>query len=141
MHLLCIFEFYKINKVGGINSPYINMEWPWGIHIPQAILNLLDLEEQPFDFTNDVGEREEHMLLLYERNSARRDLKLNDSPEDKSDFVKYVVEFRCLNLIADTKKHPLPPLEELAKGANMLMAAGLQPYKAHRKVLKKKERI
>jgi hypothetical protein len=34
--LLCMFEFYKINKIGGTASPYVSIEWP-GNQIPMGI--------------------------------------------------------------------------------------------------------
>ncbi len=45
----------------------------------------------------------------------------------------YAAELRCLNPVADTKKSPLPILEDLAEAATALIAAGLQPDKEPRK--------
>ena len=39
--LLYLFEYYKITKIGGANSPYACVEWP-GIQIPLAIMSLLN---------------------------------------------------------------------------------------------------
>ena len=64
-------------------------------------------------------------------------MDFNDAPEDKPYFVRYAVEFRCLNPLMDTKKSPLPPLEELAEAVTLLMAIGLQPHKEQRKELEK----
>ena len=63
--------------------------------------------------------------MLFERNPAGRGLDFDDTPEDKPDFVRYEVEFRCLNPLKDTKKSPLPPLEELAEAVTTITAVGL----------------
>ncbi len=47
------------------------------------------------------------------------------------------MELRCLNPIMDTKKSPLPPLEDLAEAVDALMVAGLKPDKEPRKELEK----
>jgi len=39
----------------------------------------------------------------------------------------YLVELRCMNPVVDTKKSPLPPLEDLAEVVGVLMAARLKP--------------
>jgi len=74
-------------------------------------------------------------LQFYERNPARRGLDFDDRPEDKTDFVRYAAELRCLNPITDTKKSPLPPLEDLVEAVEALMAAGLKSEKEPRKDL------
>ena len=79
----------------------------------------------------------DHALLLYEHNPAGRNLNFDDLPEDKPDFIKYAVELRCLNPVVDTKKTPLPPLEDLAEGVTILLKAGLQHNKEPRKELEK----
>ena len=43
-----------------------------------------------------------------------------------------------MNPIMDTKKSPLPPLEDLAEAVDALMAAGLKPDKEPRKELEKR---
>ena len=134
LHTLYLFEFYKIVKIGGINSPYASIEWP-GIQIPQAILSLLDEKGLLITLYNDKREAEEHTLYLYERNLARGGLDFDDHPDDKTCFVRYAVELRCLNPIMDTKKSPLPPLEDLAEAVEALMAAELKPDKEPRKEL------
>jgi hypothetical protein len=121
-------EFYKIVKIGGINNPFASMEWP-GIQIPEAILSLLDTKGITYHFLDDKGAWEESALWFYERNPARRGLDFDDIPEDKPDFVRYAVEFRCLNPLMDIKQSPLPPLEELAEAVTTLTAVGLQPHK------------
>jgi len=133
-HKLYLFEFYKIVNIGGINSPYACIEWP-GIQIPQAILSLLDEKGLRFTFYNNMRVAEEHTLHFYERNPTRCGLDFNDHPDDKTYFVRYAVELRCLNLIMDTKKSPLPPLGDLAKAVEALMAAGPKPDKEPRKEL------
>ena len=102
-HMLYLFEFYKIVKIGGINSPYECIEW-LGIQIPQAILSMLDEKGLRFTFYNNKRVSEEHTLHFYERNPARRGLDFNDYPDDKTDFVRYAVELRCLNPVVDTKR-------------------------------------
>ncbi len=60
-HLLYLFEYYKISKVGGANKPYACMQWP-GIQIPQAIINLLDTKDLLVNFIEDNGGAEPHLL-------------------------------------------------------------------------------
>ena len=88
-------------------------------------------------FYNDKREVEEHTLHFYERNLARRGLYFDDQPEDKTDFVRYTVELRCLNPIMDTKKSPLPPLEDISEVVEALIAVGFKPDKEPRKELEK----
>jgi hypothetical protein len=135
--LLYLMEFYKIVKIGGINSPFACMEWP-GIKIPQTILSLMDSKGIVYHFIDDKGAWEESTLLFSERNLEGRGLDFDDTPEDKPNFVRYALEFRCLNPLNDTKKSPLPPLEELADEAvTTITAVGLQPNKEHKKELEK----
>jgi len=75
---------------------------------------LLDIKGLQFIFFNDKRESENHILYFYERNPVGRGLDFDDYPENKSDFVRYALELRCLNPAVDTKKTPLPPLEDLA---------------------------
>jgi len=136
MHFLYQFEFYKIVKIGGTHNPYACIEW-LGIQITQAILSLL--KEKSFKFTlyNDKREAEEHTLHFYERNPSSRGLEFDNHPDDKTCFVRYAVELRCLNPIVDTKRRPLPPLEDLAEAIYSLLAVGLQPNKEPRQELEK----
>ena len=67
LHTLYLFEFYKIVKIGDINSPYACIEWP-GIQIPQTILSVLEEKGLRLTFYNDKRETEEHTLNFYERN-------------------------------------------------------------------------
>ena len=53
---LYLFEFCKIVKIIGNNNPYACIEWP-GIHIPQAILSLLEEKGLLITFYNDKGRR------------------------------------------------------------------------------------
>jgi hypothetical protein len=119
-----LLDYYKINMIGGANSPYACAEWP-GIQIPHAILSLLDRKGLQFTFFNDKRVGENHTLLFYERNLAGRGLDFDDFPEDKPDFVMHAVELRCLNPVADPKKTPLPPLQDLAEAGTFLLQAGL----------------
>ena len=134
--LLYLFEYYKIAKIGGANSPYACAEWP-GIQIPQTILSLLNNKGLQFTFYNDKREASVHALLLYERNTTGRGLDFDDFPEDKPEFIRYASEFRCLNPVVDTKKTPVPPLEDLAEAVTILPKAGHQHNKDPRKELEK----
>jgi hypothetical protein len=69
--MLYLFEFYKIVKIGGTNSPYACIEWP-RIQIPQAILSLLDEKGLRFIFYNNRRSAEERTLHFLERNLAGR---------------------------------------------------------------------
>jgi hypothetical protein len=88
-------------------------------------------------FYNDKREAKEHTLHFYERNPSGRGLDFDDHPDDKTDFVRYAVELRCLNPIMDTKKSPLPPLEDIAEAMKALIAVCLKPDKEPRKDLEK----
>jgi hypothetical protein len=77
------------------------MECP-GIQIPQAILSLFGTKGITYHFLDDKGAWKESTLQFYERNPAGRGLDFDVTPEDKPDFVKYAVEFRCLNPLTDT---------------------------------------
>ena len=134
--LLYLMELYKIVKIGGINSPFARMEW-LGVHIPQAILSLLHTKDILYHFLDDKGAWEESILHFYERNPAVRGLDFGDAHEDKPNFTKYAVKFRCLTPLKATKKSPLSPQEELAEAFTTLTAVGLQPQKEVRKELEK----
>ena len=79
----------------------------------------------PLPLPRRQGAWEESPILLYERNPAGRGLDFDDNPEDKSDFTRYAIEFRCLNPLTNTKKSPLPPLEELAEAVSTLTAVAI----------------
>ena len=98
---------------------------------------MLDRKGLQFTFLNDKREETDHTLLFYERNPAGRGIDFDDFPKDKPDFIKYAVELRCLNPVVDTKKSPLPPLEDLGEGVTVLLKAGLHHNKDPRKELKK----
>ena len=101
------------------------MEW-LGIQIPQAIAtNLLD-KLLKFTFTPVKGDNVKHLLTFYERNLARRGLDFTNNPDSKEDFLRYAVELQCLNPVVDTRKTPLPPLEDLEEGATVLIEAKLR---------------
>ena len=134
--LLNLFEYYKINKIGGANNPHVCAEWP-GIQIPHAILSMLDCKGLHLTFINDKRVGEDHTLPFYERNPAGRGLDFDDFPEDKPDFVRYAMEFRYLNPVIDTKNTPLPPLEYLAEAVTVLLQVGLQHNKEPRKEVEK----
>jgi hypothetical protein len=67
--MLHLHEFYKIVKIGGTNSRYACIEWPW-IQIPQAILSLLAEKGLRFTFYNNRRTPEDHTLHFYEGNRA-----------------------------------------------------------------------
>jgi hypothetical protein len=79
------------------------MPWP-GIHIPHAIINLLDTKDLLVNFIDDNGGNEQHLLQFHERNPTGRGLlDFDDAPDDKPDFLRYAVELRCHNPITDTR--------------------------------------
>ena len=49
-------------------------------------------------------------------------MDFNVYPDDKPDFVMYAVELRCMSHIVDTKKSPLPPLEDLSEAVEALIS-------------------
>ena len=67
--MLYLFEFYKIVKIRGTNSPYACIEW-LGVQILEAIISLLDENGLMFAFYNNTRVVEEHTLHFYERNPA-----------------------------------------------------------------------
>ena len=112
---LYLFEFSKITKTGGINNPFVNIEWP-GIQIPHAIASNLIDNLLKIKLITAKEYIEEHFITFYERNPAGRGLDFTNNPYSKEDFLRYAVELQCLNPVADTRNPPLPPLEELAEG-------------------------
>ena len=100
-------------------------------------MSLLDRKGLQLSFFNDKRIGEDYTLLFYERNPAGRGLDFDDFPEEKPDFVKYAMELRCLNQVLDTKRTPLPPLEDLAEAVIVLLLTGLQHSKEPRKELEK----
>lgn len=124
--MLYLFEFNKISKTGGINNPYATIEWP-GIQIPHAIITNLEGEPLKRSFISEEGTWDEHFITFYERNPAGRGLDFTENPDSKKDFLRYAVEFHCLNRVADTRKSPLPPLEDLAEGVMVQLTTGMKP--------------
>jgi len=100
-------------------------------------MSLLDRKGLQFTFLNDKRVGEEYTLLFHERNPAGRGLDFDDFPETKHNFVRYALELRSLNPVRDTKKTPLPPLEDLAEAVTVLLHQGLQHNKEPRKELEK----
>ncbi len=107
------------------------------IHTDTASRHKLEEKGLRFTFSNDKRVDEEHTIHFYERNSMGRGLEFDDHPEAKSYFVRFAVKLRCLNPIVDTKKNPLPPLEELAEAVYTLLTIGLKPNKEPRRELGK----
>jgi hypothetical protein len=96
-------------------------------------MNLLNTKDLLVNFIDDNGGTEQHLIRFHERNPSGRGLDFDDAPDDKPDFVRYAVELICQNPNTDTRKTPLPPLEELAAATETLLEAGIQPEKAPRK--------
>ncbi len=112
---LYLFEFSKSHKVGEIASPHALIEWPW-VQIPQAINAILQHIEIRIALINNDGYFQETNIYFYDKNPARRGLDFDEFPSQKSDFLRYAVQFNCINPIRDVTKCPLPPLEEIAHG-------------------------
>jgi len=74
----------------------------------------------------NAGNWEEHYLTFYERNPAGRGLDFTENPYHKEDFLRYAVELHCLNPLADIRKSPLPPLDNLAEGVTVQLATRLK---------------
>jgi hypothetical protein len=91
-----------------------------------AITSLLHDKSINFPFINNKNEWEQHSVYFYERSPAGRGLDFTDTEDIKTDFLRYVVDYHFQNPIADIRKHPLPPLEELVEGATLQLAAGLK---------------
>ena len=96
---------------------------------------MLDNKGLQFTFFKDKRKSEDHIMYFYKRSPAGRGLDFDDYPENQSDSDRYAFELRCLNPVVDTKKTPLPPLEDLAEAVNVLLYVGLQPHKEPRKEL------
>jgi len=120
--LLYLMEYIRIYKIVGVSSPYANMEWP-SIQIPQTISAMLTEIGIQFTFSTDISFYEESVIYFYNSNPARRGLDFADNPEQEEDFPRYAIELHCLNLVQDIAQTPLPPLEEIARGAAVLLAA------------------
>jgi len=103
----------------------------------QAILSLLGTKFILYHLLDDKGSWEESLIHFYERNPAGRGLDFDDAPREKPNFTRYAVEFRCLNPLTDTKKSPLPPLEDLAEAVTTFRIVGLKPQKEQRKEMEK----
>ena len=104
---------------------------------PTCHHELVGLQRTKVHLFYDKREGEDHTLNFYERNPAGQGLDLDDYPGNKSDFVRYAFELRCLNPVVDIKKTPLPPLEDLVEVVNVLLHVGLQHYKEPRKEIEK----
>ena len=74
----------------------------------------------------DKGARGEHCLSFYERNPAGRGLDFTENPGPKEDYIRYEFDLNNLNPVADTRKTPLPHLEDLAEGIMAHIHAGLK---------------
>ena len=88
-----------------------------------------------FKFYTDRGVREEHYLSFCEKNPAGRGLDFAENPGAKEDYIRYATDLHCLNPVADTRKTPLPPLEDLAEGVMAHIHASLRPETKPRREL------
>jgi len=80
-----------------------------------------------FPFINDEKAWQKHDVHFYERNLVRRGLDFTDTEDSKKDFLmRYALDVNCRNPIADMRKNPLPPIEELVEGAMFQLATGLK---------------
>jgi len=70
---------------------------------------------------------------FFERNQAGRGLDFDKFPKSKADFMRYAVQLNFINPVRDIIKCPLPPLEEIARGATLqirdVIARGTQSRK------------
>jgi hypothetical protein len=133
--MLYLFEFNRISKTGGVNSPYATIEWT-GIQIPHAITSNLEGKPLKCSFIINEGNWKEHFITFYERNPAGRGLDFTENPPDhKEDFLRYAVELHFLDPVTNIRKSPLPPLEDLAEGVTAHLATGLKPGSEPRKDL------
>ncbi len=65
---------------------------------------------------NNDGYLKESTIYFNDRNPARRGLDFDELPTQKVDFLRYAVQYNCINPIRDIPTSPLPPLEEIAHG-------------------------
>ena len=59
------------------------------------------------------------MSHFYDRNSVGRGLDFDENPEHKEEFYRYAVHLTCTSPTKDIIYMHLPPLEDLAKGAEI----------------------
>ena len=82
-----------------------------------------------------IGCYEESTLYFYERNRVIRGLDFAHNPDQKEDFMRYAVELLCLNPVQDITHYPLPQLEEIARGTEILLATSTHPRTYQRRDL------
>jgi hypothetical protein len=56
---------------------------------------------------------------FFERNPPGRGLDFDEFPEHKAEFLRYAVQFHCVNPVKGITKCPLPLLEEIARGTSI----------------------
>ncbi len=81
-----------------------------------AITTPLHDKDLNFPFINDINKWGQHDVNLYERNPVGRGFDFIDTENTKKEFLRYAIKYHCQNPVVDTRKHPLPPLEELVEG-------------------------
>ena len=120
--LLYFMEFSRIYKQGGPNSPYASIDWP-DFQIPQTIISLLaNINVRlTLPLVNDEGTLRDAHILFYDRNPAGRGLDFDDNPADREPFMRYSVNFRCLNPPKDLASRTLPPLEDVSEALQYLL--------------------
>jgi hypothetical protein len=80
-----------------------------------------------FNFVKYTGNYEEGYLYFFTKNPASRGLGFAENPDQEEDFLRYAVQLHCLNPLQDIAQYPLPQLEEIAKGATILIKTVTQP--------------
>jgi hypothetical protein len=80
------------------------------VQIPQAITTILHDRGIKLSLVNNDGEYQDSTIYFYDRNPAGRGLEFDEFPAQKADFLRYAVQFNCINPIRDMTKCPLPPL-------------------------------
>ena len=94
------------------------------MQIPQATTTILQNRGIKLSIINNDGEYHDTAIyLFYDRNPAGRGLEVDEFPAQKADFLRYAVQFNCINPITDIIKCPLPPLEEISLGVSIQIQA------------------
>jgi len=116
--LLYLFQFIKIFKVGGIESPYATIEWT-RVQTPEALTAILEDRGINIALLNNNGEYKDVPIFFYEWNPSGRGLDFNDFPKQKAEFLMYAIQLNFINPIRDITKCLLSPLEEIAKDVSI----------------------
>jgi hypothetical protein len=114
--LIFLFEYRRIAKMGSVISPYAYIEWH-GVEISQVLLAICVDTSPRTAFLNEEGNYDQTVIHFYDRNPIGRELDFDESLGRKEDFLRYAVQLTCNNPIENIIHTPLPPLENLARGA------------------------